>query len=158
VSVKTLERDHERAVNALRKLESERDIELHKLRDAALEKIDAEIEARFGPAVEAAAVAAYAARSALEDARVQEAQTGKDAPYPIGTIMVHHPDGLRGRIEVFKQGDDYTGSDWRKPQIGAFVIRHLKKDGTPSKRLEKAFKADPKFGRQEWLPEGEVPR
>lgn len=48
--------------------------------------------------------------------------------------MESRPTGLRGIVEVFKDGDSHIGAEYSKPMIGKLVVRVLKSDGKPSKR------------------------
>lgn len=113
---------------------------------------------------------AYAAREALDEAKENEAMTGKDLKHPIGTRMLEwrapkygyaydqtkKPTGLVGVIEVWTRDSESPDnfSNYRIPHRGDAAIRILKKDGAPSRKFERASSGGDFYG---WYPEGVNP-
>ena len=118
----------------------------------------------------------------LEDARREQAKAKKEyqeavdmvslervrLDYPEGTILVRWGTGRnpvdfkpimiksndRVIIQVYRRGDVLPlGIRWGKPNVGEVILREIKKDGTPGKKVE-LWKTDMK---KYWLPEGQEP-
>lgn len=61
----------------------------------------------------------------------------------------------RAVMQVYRQGDEYAGASYRCPMVGTIIIRPLKKDGTPGKKLHQwDNEVSPRF----WVPEGIEPQ
>jgi hypothetical protein len=138
------------------------------LRVEAHDKINEQLQEKYGKRLEAAATKAQEARIAYEDARVNAAAT--QAEIPLGTKMarwehvrdpnkyhewIWQPTKQRGVVEVFtRESEHNAGRRWSTPDIGEVVIRVLRKNGTPSKEVVRFHG----YGAQrshEWVREGE---
>lgn len=126
------------------------------------------LDAEFGEKLEAAEQAVFAAQKALDDANIAEHSKAGYMGLPVGTRLVqwkktgppwYGPNWLQtgtvGVLEVFEHGSAKPRSKASAPSIGSFIVRHLKKDGSPSRKFNKA-KGPPINGFYDgpWLPEG----
>jgi hypothetical protein len=130
------------------------------------EDIEREVNERFGAKLEEARRLRNAADTALEDEQDHLAREAKDTPFPIGTKLVEweHPPfgrhewqkaGRAGVFEVITRDSQHSaGLRWQRAELGAFVIRIIKKDETPSRNYI-AFRDGFRF---RWLPEGKSPK
>jgi hypothetical protein len=131
--------------------------------DAATQRT---LDAEFGDALRLARTEAETTQQAAdaEEDRVRLAEAPSKLPYPEGTVLAEweHPytwgtskqlvaTGKRARVEVFRAGDVWCGASYRKPSIGAVVIRTLLKDGKPGKTVETW---NPSWMERRWKPEG----
>jgi hypothetical protein len=166
------------AARKRRDLESQRDGERRKAIQEFELKLDKEvIEPKFGEKIRQARTKEREAELALkvEQDRVALASVSK-APWPIGTRFVEWERSFsRGPFQKRKKKHEEVAvlevftsqsakpsnfSDYKKPLIGAYVLRVLKKDGTPSARyIQGSYSwSEPRtfsFGR--WHPEGVDP-
>lgn len=88
--------------------------------------------------------AAYRAAEAAEIAEIE--RTANDtAEYPIGTKMKaiinkyrYNETTIYGIFEVVTSTTEFANNlgKWSRPSIGRGIVRLLKKDGTPSKRID----------------------
>lgn len=167
-NLKQAEKLYSKALNAENALKDKMsDFEREQLYEAK-KQINAEAEKRWG-----------ADLKQLQETRVEahrqlvieqdEATLQAKPPYPLGAIFAEwkkerfaartQPPKLTGRKAVFEVVTSSTQfpdnwASYSKPEIGQYILRVLKKDGTPGKQVivtthGKAYN---------WLPEGEAPR
>jgi hypothetical protein len=140
--------------------------------NALIAAVRKEMSDKHDAGIGAAAKVLMEARKALqaEEDRITLEEAKGRAPYPVGTKVYEwelqgdwnnnrhgysreaHLTGRVGRVELVTRDvvilDTMT---WSRPSVGTYIIRLLKKDGTPSKRFERR----PDWTR--WLPEGVEP-
>lgn len=127
--------------------------------EAFRERTEFEAGLKHDPSIEAAADRAHAARVALDEALEARALTGEGAPYPLGTKLYEWERkkwarewALTGRVGVMegftRQSEQPDSLQHGRARIGDYVVRVLKKDGTPSKLYIN------RFHWRNWLPEG----
>jgi hypothetical protein len=128
---------------------------------AEVDRIKAEIGARYKPSLDTAATAVRAAREAWEAAATAEVEA--QASTLDQTVLCEwgrerswHPlraTGRRGRLAICAPEDRFNKT-WNTPEIGERFIRILKKDGSDALAFDRV-----KFGGSErWLPEGQEPK
>lgn len=149
-TIKELEEKLDEAKIAHIRLEQKRHEEIEEKRQPFLDKAESAkrtVIDNYAVSLAEAVQKKESARKALDDARVAAAQAGNGAPYPIGTKLyewkspkwerTQRPTGKAGVIEVFTVGSPVPDGDrWNLPEPGDYALRHLKKDGTPGKRVE----------------------
>lgn len=164
VSIEQLEAALEEAERDYYTLESERNSKRNKLLSEAEGKINSAINAEYSERQDSLRAALRSAKDAVNAAREARALSGAGAPYPLGTKLFEWenqdrwnrkmvPTGKIGLIEAITSTSEHSGTDsvWRRADIGSYVIRILKKDGTPSKHYIKCTSWEAK---NRWLPEG----
>lgn len=132
------------ARRALTALEVAKNDEERALIDAAKETIRKEMSAKHDPAIRNSRAAVSAAELLLNNEKDRIARTGEGGPFPVGTKVAEWEQDRWSRkwkapvkfgvIECITRDSLHAGnvSDWSRAKLGEFVIRHLKKDGTPS--------------------------
>lgn len=114
------------------------------------------IEIEFGASLRAALEARRIARDAHDSAIEADALSGKGSKYPVGTQMEEWGTrsmgyrrtpppavrtGVRGIIEAITRESVHPANSaaYSRAHVGSFVIRLLKKNGTPSQRYVKPY-------------------
>ena len=132
-------------------------------------RLETQVEREF--AAETAQVASQLAHATelVEQERIANAQAGKgEGKYKPGQVLCkwHHERWTdswsdtkeRGIVEVFTRESmlPVNTSSYSRPSIGSLVLRLLKADGTPSRKvLTSHYGGDFGVG---WLPEGQKPK
>ena len=147
-------REHYDAERAMERVERERV-------SAAREQVHAEWDAR----IEATHKIMVDAKQRCDEARVALSQSKSplslgaiyekwDMPRMMSQTATKRKTGQRGRVEFFLPSSEYHGSRYDRPEIGAVVLRLLKKDGKPGKGVLRLGGHDFKAY---WSPEGVDP-
>lgn len=162
-----LQKAHWDAGNACRDLQCERDEKRWESVKAFERELDERLDAEYGERLRALIQAERDAEQAYLAEKEKDA--AKDAPYPIGTKMVEwtepyrsfynevpkKPTGRTGVIELVTRETQHPANlRYGKASVGSYVIRLLKKDGTPS--LSYVELGAWRTGT--WLPEGKEPK
>lgn len=149
-------------------LESARARERHETLAEYTAALDRKLEETYGEQIRIAREEEARTHAAWMQEKEQEALT-RQYPYPLGTVMVEWKlprysygreasrgarsfTGRRGVLEVITSTSEHPSNqaDYRRAQVGALVIRLLKKDRTPSKMYEhRQWEM-----RHRWVPEG----
>lgn len=140
-----------------RAVERERD----SLIEAARKNIDESMLAKHGAEIERLRVIAVESGKMMVAEQDRVAVLAKDAPYPMGTrlmkmmvdpntrysrVQKQIPTGKFGVLEVVTSDTVFASNlTWRKPGIGDYIVRCLKKDGSPSLKFER-------FRKWQWKP------
>lgn len=150
---------------AVRGVEAERSAFLAKRRRDAEEEADQQ----FGARLDAAREMAQAARLAELAEKDRIAKTGEGAPFPLGTKLCKWENKETSRfsrkyawekvadgvMEAFTtESDGPANLRYGAANVGDFVVRVLKKDGTPGARYERIGDT----WRGKWLPIGQTPK
>ena len=172
--LKELERIEREAENARDKTHRERGDFVRERRQAAHDAIEKEADEKFKATIEAQHQVYVAARIAADEARIEVAESFENAPYPKGTKFfvwemprysirsqrILNKDKA-GVIEVVTRDTVHPDNKaaYRCARVGDYIIRELKKDGTPSKKYERInLGHDGKWHLPwDWYPEGVNP-
>ena len=131
--------------NAYQAKRNERDSLVRAATEEAKRKIELFYNGMYEAEVKRLWTEARTANEACEAETVANAKANKGAPWPVGTklLQVHNRGRYNERteygiLEVYTH-DSVCQDNIRygKPHIGAFVVRLLKADGTPSKKIDK---------------------
>lgn len=155
------------ARRAYAELKEKRDEEKRKRLSLASEAINSDLANVYGEKLSALYDAQLAAEQAERDALTTRALSGEGAPFPLGTKMAEwsrgysHSHALKltgkvGVIEAVTEQSEFPENmgSWRRPAIGSFVIRMVKKDGSKSLKTVSAGGSDFRYY---WRPEGVDP-
>ena len=153
MTLNELKQQRDADYTVLQDISRERNTRLDEMISAARRIIDADIAALYGDRLDAAQEAYTIAYRAHLAALEAHALTGAGCPVPLGTKLVKWEipksrSWMRGiSMKVVAHGvvEAITGqsvhpsnmAEYSRAKIGAFVVRHLKKDGTPSARYDK---------------------
>ena len=110
--------------------------------------LDAECREMFASRVSEASAAARAAVGAVEAEKERIALSGDSAPLPLGTRLEEwHQDrwskteSRTGRVGIFEAitatSEHMSNKVWGRAKRGDYVVRLLKKDGSPAKKYER---------------------
>ena len=173
-TIEELEAERYRATNALTHLQNAVYRDRRALEEAAAAKIKAELAAKYDAPLAELAAAEAAARAALDAARVAAAAATPGVPKGVliewdrlesrryNRDWAMRRTGRRGVIEVVTADTEWPGNigSYRRPDPGGFILRLLKKDGTPSLLFERwtpPTEEGMTWGSARWVPEGEKP-
>lgn len=150
---------------------TERDHKRHDRIATETERIDAELSTEYGEKLRDAGILVRAANVAYYAALEVSALAGEGCPVPIGTKLVKWESTNRyerGKLEAIAFGvveavtsqtvHPSNAADYSKADIGTFIIRMLKKDGTTGSKYER-FQSFHKSNRipRGWYPDGVDP-
>lgn len=169
-TVKDLVDALDRAEDARQRAEHDRDAKRRRSLDAFAAKLDAELDAEFGPGLAALRQEEWDAREALDAARLAEGRE-RLADLPRGVLVEWaqeqtswsrstgpvKPTGRRAVLEVV--GPHFRAPAGRVhglPRQGEVILRLLKKDGSPAPPFEELPRSweGPDAWRRWWLPAG----
>lgn len=166
----TKEKIHEAARSAYYKFERRREARKTELWEQVNQlklKIEAQLAEEFGKEGRQLTELVNKSRTDMEAERIEASSKGNDH-YKVGQTLWRwehrnwpvnewRDTGKRGIVEVFTRDSvmPLGTSQYSKPSIGAIVLRLLKKDGTPSSRIETTTWGGTFHG---WLPEGTLPK
>lgn len=157
------------AERELEKARAMRDDEFRQLRDAALKRIEFDVNAKHSEKIQKLCDASVAAQRAANRAKESLALSGKTARIPLGTRLIEYqlvrdfttskqkltPTGRLGLVEVLTEGSPLPGNRAHGlPKLGDVIIRVLKKQGG---RSLNCMKLDSWEGINRWFPEGQDP-
>lgn len=139
--------------------------ETHRRLEEARKKINEDIHREFGIELELAFKAKNEAYTACQKAEVEAAAA--QAPFPVGTKLVGWSHSkyagynakreatALGVLEVYSNSTKAQHNARRKFHLepGKYIVRLLKKDGTPGLLIEPYGRG----GKYIWLPEGQTP-
>lgn len=161
-NIEELEKAERDARAALRELEDLRDAFIREETAKARDKWNSQ----HAEELETIRSRVVAAISNLTSAKESQAMSGDGAPYPLGTQLVEwkRPStygpapmkltGRKGVVEAITRESEHPNNrSCSRAEIGDFVIRVLKNDGTRSKQYETFVGY-----RSQWLPEGKKPK
>ncbi len=157
------------AENNRYRLQRKKDDEIRDAVDNFREKTQTEVGLKYDADIISLQEKKATAHMALADAKTALALSGEGSEYPIGTILV---EWHRRKYTSWSYGNNYilSGkkgivqpvtkdfvhpanlSSYSRASTGTFVIRILKKDGTPGLQYEKLGSYQSKY----WLPEGVI--
>lgn len=151
--------DARASLESVRKEISDED---YRMMRAFKEQVAKELASRFGDKFKAAQEAyASAVRAELLE-RDRIARSGENAKYPVGSKFrqwrterwqnAKKPTGLIGIMEIITTDSLHPGNVSYRANVGDAVIRHLKKDGTPSTRYDRMSYSDNALP-WDWLPD-----
>lgn len=160
--VEALSKEYEELFLALRDLEGKRRDEIRTRMAEFKEKVEKEVDAKYGKQLQEGSDKLQRAKDARDSAIEARALSGEGLPYPIGTKLFewkherwstnsYVKTGRTGVVEVCTRDTVHPDNmRWSRPRLGGWFIRVLKKDGTPSKQYETRFL-------DRWQPEGKRP-
>lgn len=155
---KPAEKEFSRAQLAYEKIVSARDREIAKRCKVIEDELTTQYEGRRLAALKRV----NEAQAALNAALVEAAATQKlDGRHPVGTVLyewdwarwdrVWIKTGRSARVTVASpEVISELAGNRRRPYVGRLILRHLKKDGSPSAKFEE-------WASKSWLPEGQEP-
>lgn len=139
--------------SVVRKLTDERDRQKRDRLAVEEKRIVANLEAEYGASFSEAATVARDANLAYYAALEEHAKSGAGCSVPPGTKMIEwgqtqqrwaaatgprKPTGLTGVVEVVTRAALHGArASYSHAEVGEFIIRHLKKDGTPGTRYDR---------------------
>jgi hypothetical protein len=160
------------ADDVLNSTQDEKNRTIRELVRAAEKQISAEQGLVYDARIDALRTRAVAARSELNAALEELAVSGTNAPMPIGTRLVqwdyrgwnrvYNKTGVIGVVEAVTRNTVHPDNKaaYQLAGIGSFIIRHLKKDGSPSKKYDRWGRGSHSNMDQlpwGWYPEGVNP-
>lgn len=136
-------------------------------RDAAAKKAFDEVYSQFSESVGAASKIQHEAQEMLDALLIQKAQAEADLTSTYVrwvnkcrdsrfTYVDNWQPDCQGRKEIWSSDSlrPDNMSMWSNPKVGEIIMRHLKKDGSPSKKFTLSWNGG---FTEKWLPEGEKP-
>jgi hypothetical protein len=147
MSIKDLERALNKADSDESTIKAIVSDERYGMKCDAERRIQLFLDTKYGKRLRELREVASAAQQRLTEEKERVALSGKNAPFPIGSKVVSIRSGryasdpktsLYGIVEAVTRETilpDNQGR-WNHPNIGSFVVRLLKADGTPSKKVE----------------------
>lgn len=167
--IETLENLAQNATVAYENLKRVHDEKAYDLKREAERKIDAELQAEFGEQLTALYRAMLDAKDQLRDGKDRIARIGEGGFAKPGERFVEWnrrwpsspltKTGRVGIVECVTKDSRFSErlSNWRAPSIGSFIIRFLKKDGTPSANFIAGTTGSKTGAPWGWHPEGVDP-
>ncbi len=163
-NIDELQSAYNKAWSRGRELESEISRFKSEKRDAFEAALQAEVSARYGVQLRASNEAIGLAQRQLSEEKERIALTGDGAPYPLGTRLVQWewprwggkpaPTKHMGIVDAITSKSEHPANvRYGRAQIGQYVVRLIKKDGTTSSK----YHLWRDYMKNSWLPEGEVP-
>jgi hypothetical protein len=115
-------------------------------KDRLIDEVNQSLEAEFNEVIIALSAKVDEAKKLLDEERSRIAKASQDHPYPLGTLMYEYnvgkldrkkfKTGKEGIFEIVTNETQFPANIAYRKEIGKYIVRVLKKDGTPGLKIE----------------------